>query len=53
MFKSGKLLRSKLGWFDSSSLLNINHFEEAETHDMPVCGMTVAVPLIHSVIDVD
>lgn len=33
MLKSGKLLKKKLGWFDSLSLFNIAHFSQAETND--------------------
>lgn len=39
MFKSGKLLKKKLGWFDSLSLFNIAHFEQAETNHMHVYGV--------------
>lgn len=53
MFKSGKPLKKKLGWFDSLSLFNIAHFEQAETNDMHVYGFAVTLLLNDVVIDVD
>lgn len=54
MFKSGKLLKKKkLGWFDSLSLFNIAHFEEAETNNVRAYGFAVPVLLNDAVIDVD
>lgn len=53
MFKSGKLLKKKLGWFDSLSLFNIAHFEQAETNDMHVYALAVSLLLNDVVIDVD
>lgn len=53
MFKSGKLLKKKLGWFDSLSLFNIALFEEAETNDMHIYGFAVTALLNDVVIEVD
>lgn len=53
MFKSGKLLKKKLGWFDSLSLFNIAHFEQAETNDMHVNALPDTPLLNDAVIDVD
>lgn len=51
MLKSGKLLKKKLGWFDSLSLFNIAYFKQAETNDMHVYGFAVAALLNDVVID--
>lgn len=53
MFKSGKPLREKLGWFDILSRFNVALFEQAETNDMHVNGFPVTLLLNDVVIDVD